>query len=409
MPDAWKIDRVGSVLSEMAAGVSVNSTDVPASDGQIGILKTSCVSKGGFDPKKNKAVMDGEEIVRVRQPVQAGTIIVSRMNTPELVGANGYVDADFPNLFLPDRLWSLKPKKNVDGRWLGYWFASPHTRYALSALGTGTSGSMKNITKEDVRSIPIAIPPLPEQQTIADVLSTWDEAIETTEKLLANAEAQKRALMQQLLTGKRRLKGYETREWKRCPLDAVFERVRRKNTAGNRNVLTISGKEGLVSQLKYFNKLVASADTSSYTLLRGGEFAYNKSYSAGYPLGAIKMLPIEEEGVLSSLYICFRLLNKNRDCSDFYRHWFEFGGLNLELSVVAQEGARNHGLLNVGVSEFFKLLVSRPDAEEQREIAALLNGAELQAHNVEHQLERLKLEKRALMQQLLTGKRRVTP
>ncbi|WP_296102826.1 restriction endonuclease subunit S [uncultured Agrobacterium sp.] len=291
------------------------------------------------------------------------------------------------------------------------WFLSQYLNSNIGKArlrGLEVGSTILHINTKDLKNFRVPCPPLLEQKKIVQILSTWDEAIKTTEKLLGNTKAQKRALMQQLLTGKTRLKGFEGSQWARRPLDTVFERVRRKNTVANKNVLTISGREGLVSQSQYFNKVVAAADTSGYTLLQGGEFAYNKSYSAGYPLGAIKMLPLEVTGVLSSLYICFRVVNKGRDHPDFYRHWFEFGGLDRELSVIAQEGARNHGLLNVGVSEFFKLLVSRPSADEQRKIAAVLNDAETQVNNVELQLGRLKSEKRALMQQLLTGKRRVT-
>lgn len=376
VPDGWLETTVGRI-AELQRGF-----DLPTArrvDGPFPIISSS--GRSGFHAE-----------ARVKGP----GIVTGRYGS---IGEIFFVEEDYWPL--NTALW-VKNFHGNDRRFVYYLLQT--VDFQKFSDKTGVPG----VNRNDIHRIPSLLPPFAEQKKIAEILSTWDEAIETTEKLLANAEAQKRALMQQLLTGKRRLKGYGAREWQRYSLDAVFERVRRKNTVGNRNVLTISGKEGLVSQIKYFNKLVAAADTSGYTLLRGGEFAYNKSYSAGYPLGAIKMLPMEEEGVLSSLYICFRLLNKNRDCGDFYRHWFEFGGLNRELSVVAQEGARNHGLLNVGVSEFFKLLVSRPDAEEQREIAVLLNGAELQAHNVEHQLERLKLEKQALMQQLLTGNRRVT-
>ena len=306
---------------------------------------------------------------------------------------------------LNQHIFKIHRRGDIDDGWL--YATLRHVTDRIERKAHGFKSTLVHVKKPEIEQQPILLPPRPEQKKIAEILSTWDKAIATNEKLLVNAAAQKRALMQQLLTGKRRLKGFERGEWKRQPLDAVFERVRQKNTAGNQNVLTISGRDGLVSQSHYFNKIVAASDTSGYTLIQGGDFAYNKSYSAGYPLGAIKMLPLGHSGVLSSLYICFRIKNKTRDHFDFYRHWFEFGGLNRELSVIAQEGARNHGLLNVGLSEFFKLLISRPDAEEQREIAALLNDAELQVRNAELQLCRLGSEKRSIMQQLLTGKRRV--
>lgn len=286
-----------------------------------------------------------------------------------------------------------------------YCFGSDAVRREVIRRGQGAIRA--NIGQRDLGLVPLLLPPLPEQKKIAEILSAWDKAIETTEKLLANAENQKRALMQQLLTGKRRLEGFSYSEWRRVSLRSVFERVVRKNTSGNQNVLTISGKDGLVSQRDYFNKIVAANDTSGYTLLMGGEFAYNKSYSAGYPLGAIKMLPVEGHGILSSLYICFALKNEADDDRDFYRHWFEYGGLNRELSVIAQEGARNHGLLNVGIGDFFDLQIVQPGKDEQSAIAYVISHAEQEVLLIQRHLDCLRSEKRALKQQLLTGTRRV--
>ncbi|MBN4054055.1 hypothetical protein JYT97_04130, partial [Haliea sp. AH-315-K21] len=111
------------------------------------------------------------------------------------------------------------------------------------------------------------------------------------------------------------------------------------------NVLTISGKDGLVSQKSYFKKIIASDNLEGYTLLQHGDFAYNKSYSNGYPYGAIKPLEKYAAGIVSSLYICFSLINPSKHNHDFFRHFFEGGYFNKEIYSIAQEGARNHGLL----------------------------------------------------------------
>ena len=209
-----------------------------------------------------------------------------------------------------------------------------------------------------------------------------------------------------LLSGKRRF-DFPTGAWQYVDFDQVFERITRKNSVSNDNVLTISGQHGLISQRDYFNKSVASANLSGYTLLERGDFAYNKSYSAGYPMGAIKPLLAYDAGVVSSLYLCFRLRSDVDANLDFFRHYFEAGLLNEEISGIAQEGARNHGLLNVSVTDFFKLRLHIPPAPVQRKVAEVINVAEAEERLFERELTRLQTEKRALMQQLLTGKRRV--
>lgn len=272
--------------------------------------------------------------------------------------------------------------------------------------GFGQSAGISHLNAGLLKQISVPVPPLAEQRDIARVLSAWDEAIAATERLLANSRRQKQALIRGLFIHARH-SGPSHASWSFVDLDAVFERVTRKNAAGNKNVLTISGAEGLVSQREYFNKSVASENLTGYTLLHRGEFAYNKSYSAGYPMGAIKPLARHEAGVVSSLYICFRIRDDVEADPDFFRHYFEAGMLNEGISGIAQEGARNHGLLNVGIGDFFKLRLHIPNVAEQRRVTAVINMAERKEQLIEAQVERLRDEKRALMQQLLIGKRRM--
>ena len=190
-------------------------------------------------------------------------------------------------------------------------------------------------------------------------------------------------------------------DWSVFGLDDVLTRVTRKNTTNNQNVLTISAQHGLINQEEFFNKKVASVDVSSYILLKKGEFAFNKSYSSGYPMGAIKRLHRYEQGVLSSLYIYFEVTKGD---PVFYEHYFEYGGLNKEIYKIAQEGARNHGLLNISVVEFFRdLNIVFPPLPEQQRIATILNTWD-EAITKQANLIALKEQrKRGLMQKLLTG------
>ncbi|MFM5787753.1 restriction endonuclease subunit S [Aeromonas veronii] len=273
------------------------------------------------------------------------------------------------------------------------------------------SGGQENLSGGIVKSIQVPVPPLPEQQKIAKILSTWDQAISTTEQLLANSQQQKKALMQQLLTEKKRLLDKNgvrfSGEWKASKLSKLFERVTTKNNGQSANVVTISGQHGLIRQEDFFKKTVASETLDGYFLLKQGQFAYNKSYSNGYPMGAIKRLNRYPDGVVTTLYICFELSNSDGDYGDFWEHYFESGILNKGLSQIAHEGGRAHGLLNVKPSDFFSLKVPVPSFEEQQKIAAVLSVADQEISVLQHKLDALKQEKKALMQQLLTGKRRV--
>ena len=265
-------------------------------------------------------------------------------------------------------------------------FRSEIIRDEISGLGSGTN--ISNLSQQILGDLLVPLPPLAEQRKIAAILSTWDEAITLTSQLIAALQRRKQALMQLLLTGAVRFPEFENSIWETRALSEIFERVTRKNTLGNTNVLTISAQEGLISQSEFFNKIVAGNARENYYLLRKGEFAYNKSYSNGYPFGAIKRLEGYEEGILSTLYICFRLLDGLGD-PDFYAHYFESGALNEGISMFAQEGARNHGLLNISIGDFFDLPIDVPQLEEQGRIAEFLETHDEVEQTVIQQFEQL--------------------
>ena len=164
-----------------------------------------------------------------------------------------------------------------------------------------------------------------------------------------------------------------TEEWEKFALSDFTERVTRRNK-GNacRLPLTISAQYGLVDQITFFNKQIASADMSNYYLMKKGEFTYNKSYSGDYSWGAVKRLDRYDEGCLSSLYICFSL--KPFVNSDFITHYFETTKWYRGVSEIAGEGARNHGLLNIAIPDYFATKHYLPaSSEEQQKIADLFN------------------------------------
>lgn len=212
LPNDWKIVKLSEYIESLDAGVSVNSEDCPANPPEKGILKTSAVNDGRFFPTENKLIKPNE-IHRAKLNPIKDSIIISRMNTPELVGEIGYVDKDYPHLFLPDRLWQTRYKGNVCGKWLAYLLTIPNLKRQIKNIATGTSNSMKNISKTAFLSLEVPLVPINEQQKIADILSTWDKAMELKEKLIEQKKEQKKGLMQRLLTGRVRFPEFKG-EWK---------------------------------------------------------------------------------------------------------------------------------------------------------------------------------------------------
>ena len=190
-------------------------------------------------------------------------------------------------------------------------------------------------------------------------------------------------------------------EWEFVKLNKVFSRITKKNKEENKNILTISAQYGLINQEKFFNKTIASKNNSNYYVLEKGDFAYNKSYSNGYPMGAIKKLEYYDKGIVSPLYICFRLED---ECSnkEFYKYYFEHNIFDKAIASIAQEGARNHGLLNVAVKDFFELSIFKPPIKEQEKIADILSTVDSQIDDTDKIIEKTKELKKGLMQRLLT-------
>lgn len=279
--------------------------------------------------------------------------------------------------------------------------------YGYMDLSKFASGSgVPTLNRNDVHISKVAVPSIEEQNAIVKLLELWDTAIEKQSELIEKLALRKRALMQQLLTGKKRLPGFNGK-WKHIKLGNIAERVTRKNEEDNKNVVTISAQRGFVVQTDFFNKSVASETLDNYFLIYKDEFCYNKSYSNGYPMGAIKRLNTFDKAVVTTLYICFRLKDKTSTNINFFEQYCESGILNKELVKVANEGGRAHGLLNVTPADFFNMHISIPDIDEQNAIASVLVNADEEIQLANKKLANLQSQKRGLMQQLLTGKKRI--
>ena len=207
IPVEWEVVRQKYFWNTVESGVSVNAADKPVDNSeQYGVLKTSAVSKFVFIPAEHKQV-NLEEYGRVSCPVRADSIIASRMNTPELVGACGYVQNNYPNLFLPDRLWQITFKDGLSPKYAWYYLSGIRVRQYISSLSTGTSSSMQNISQSQYGNIFITIPDLEEQSEITKYLdekcSSVDALMAKKQQYLTEIENYKKSLIYEYVTGKR--------------------------------------------------------------------------------------------------------------------------------------------------------------------------------------------------------------
>lgn len=206
IPKGWSSPALGDLIGSMDGGVSVNGDNKPKATGEYGVLKVSSVYQGEFLPHENKVII-AEDLPRAKINPQKGKILFSRANTPALVGESGYVEKTRNDLFLPDKIWqiNLKDETEVNMRWLSYILSHGVTRKAISDVATGTSASMKNISKPGLLSIRTAMPSKPEQDKIASSIYSLDLKLRTCKINLSKSRDLKKALVQDLLTGKVRV------------------------------------------------------------------------------------------------------------------------------------------------------------------------------------------------------------
>jgi hypothetical protein len=200
----WERRALAEVVIDLVAGVSVNSTDDEPVAGTPCVLKTSALSGGSLLSHECKPITPAD-YPRARTSLRGNTILISRMNTPDLVGEISYVPEDIPWIFLPDRVWMARLDPSVNARWLANVLTNSACRQRVRDAATGTSGSMKNISKGALLALEIPFPSLAEQTAIATLLSDLDAELEALESQLAKARDLKQGMMQALLTGRIRL------------------------------------------------------------------------------------------------------------------------------------------------------------------------------------------------------------
>ena len=299
---------------------------------------------------------------------------------------------DYP-LFPIVRLLVLHSKGKIDCRF------GVHAINCIKKYEESTG--VPQLTAPQLGAYSISFPNLTEQAKIGAFLKLIDERISTQIRIIEDLKSERKYLLEQLFclpnerVPKLRLKGM-TGEWQKVKLCYIANRVTEKNKANTCNrVLTIAAQYGLIDQQEFFNKQIASSDLTTYYLLHKGDFAYNKSYSGDYSWGAVKRLDKYDKGVLSSLYICFRP-NENVD-SDFLCHYFESTKWYRGISEISGEGARNHGLLNMSVDDYFNTLHRIPSVEEQRQISSVLNTTTQKIEIEVSILDRLQQQKKYLL------------
>ncbi|MCI5162857.1 MAG: restriction endonuclease subunit S [Candidatus Electrothrix sp. AX5] len=277
-----------------------------------------------------------------------------------------------------------------------------------------SGGAQPSLNRNFIYPITLAYPPLTEQKAIADLLSTWDEAIEKTELLIQAKKKQLKQLSRSLLFGRKRLKNQKNdlddgrffkypSDWGLATIGEVAKEISVRNGESEETVLSCSKYDGFVNSLDYFGKQVFSSDTSNYKVVKKGQFGYPSNHVEE---GSIGLLEHCEKGIVSPIYVVFEAAKEKVHPAylykllktDIYRHIFQ---------VSTSSSVDRRGSLRWG--DFSKIKVLLPSLEEQQQIADTLSTAQQEIDLLKQLAEKYKTQKRGLMQKMLTGEWRIKP
>ncbi|GIW81688.1 MAG: restriction endonuclease subunit S [Gemmatales bacterium] len=407
VPEGWKRIPVSAI-----ARVVRGSSPRPARDPRffngdyipwITVRDVTCNSEMYLRSTASFLTEEGAKRTRIIEP---GTLLLTNsgatLGVPKITliraGAN-------------DGIAALLDLRDVLREFLYYFFTSK-TEYLRESVAPGNG--QPNLNTDLIGDLIVALPPLTEQRRIVEVLSTWDRAIEQTEKLIAAKRRLKQGLMQQLLTGRRRFREFVRStdqkrthyfsvpaDWEVVHVEDVASEVTERNGIGNNiPVLSCTKHDGLVESLKYFGRRVFSEDLSNYKIVRRGQFAYATNHIEEGSIGLLRDL---EAGLISPMYTVFEtdssihapylyLLFK----TELFRYIFE---ANTNGSVNRRGSLR--------WNQFKKIVIPVPQKSEQFRIAGVFDEIDKHVTELSQLADHLRAQKRGLMQKLLTGQVRV--
>jgi type I restriction enzyme S subunit len=392
LPDNWSLFPLGEAILATEYGLN----DPTAADGNVPIVGMREISDGIVSlSSRNKIV--GCPGGLVNQMLRVGDILINRTNSPDLVGKCGIVRENAPSVFASYLVrLSVNPEK-ADPEYINYWMNSRTADVAVKRISTRAVSQANINPTELLKNCPLPLPPLPEQHKIAEILRTWDEALEKLTALRAAKEKHLSALRFGMLFGELRLKG-QRRNWVPTRLATVTHELTARNGTnelGRDYVMGVTKAQGVVPM----REQTISGDISRYKRLPSRAFAYNPMR---INVGSIAINKRDEEVLVSPDYVVFACNADGLD-PDYLDHLRKTSWWAHYINSSGSGSVRQRTYYD----DLAALKLPLPELEEQKAIAAVLNTARDDLAATEREIEAVTLQKRGLMQKLLTGEWRV--
>ena len=369
----WCVSTIGEQF-DLYSGNTPSRLNKEHFDGNVNWITSGELKEHYISDTKEKISEDAATANNLKL-LHPGTFVIAIYGL-EADGVRGTGSITCKESTISQACMAFTQKGDVKNEFLYSWYKK-HGNIIGIKYAQGTK--QQNLSYDILEKFHIAYPSQDEQDKLIKFISLLDERIATQSKLIEDFKKLKSAIVEKVFCSPNqehpmwRIEGFE-QALSTYKMSDFSSRIATKNKESKCSlVLTIAAQYGLVNQESFFNKSVASENLTGYYLLHKGEFAYNRSYSAGYDWGAVKRLDNYGEGVLSTLYICFKI-NETIVDSDYLAYYFESTKWHRGLSDIAGEGARNHGLLNVSIPDYFNTKHRFPVIEEQKAISKMLNA-----------------------------------
>lgn len=396
IPDDWTVTTLNHIFKNIVVGfVGIISNEYCDENNGVSFIRTLNVKDGYFDPsdvmfvskefhnKNKKSQIFNEDILIARVGANMGNVCKVSNLTSEANAANVII---------------IKKEPGVDPDFYAFFLSSEYGQSQIKIQGGGGAQAVFNTSLAYKLKVPLINET--ERKLISIALSTWDKAIQITAQLIAQKERRKKWLMQQLLTGKKRLKGFSGK-WKEVHIRDVAEEVSIKNKDDKQHiVLSCTKYDGLVPSLEYFGRKIFADDLSTYKIVPENHFAYATNHIEE---GSIGYQGNYNEALISPMYTVFKT---DSSIDDYF-----FFKLLKSHHLIFQYNARMEGSIDrrggLRWEAFSIIRIHIPDKEEQIAIASVLQAADKEIQLLKAKAEQLKEQKKGLMQQLLTGKKRL--
>lgn len=399
IPVDWEVKKLGE-LGEFKNGINKDKDDFGFGSSMVNLMDVFGKNYLEKSMEISSLVNATENELENYNLLEGDVIFVRSSIKPTGVGLtvlikNNFLNTTYSGFLIRFRTFS----ETLSTEFKKHCFYADYFRNEL--LSKSTISANTNINQVALSSLKLIIPTLPEQQKIAEILSAWDKAIQETSSIIKSLEKRNKALAFSLLTGKKRLKEFQGIKTKPVQIKDIAQEISLKNKSDEDYVVFSCTKyNGLVPSLEYFGKKIYSDNLTTYKIIKKNQFAYATNHIEE---GSMGILERENIGLISPMYTVFDFnLGVNRDYifkmlkTDFYINEYK---RRMEGSIDRRGGLR--------WSEFSKINIYLPSLEEQNKIAEIVNTANEELQQYQQKLNNLKMQKKGLMQKLLTGKVRV--